>query len=69
MWLADLGLLHDSLKRAEAGVLSPRELVSFFQRKYLFHYAKAGLRVVRLDELLPIAQMLEGEVVVRELQG
>lgn len=37
LWAADLGLLHDRLKRAEAGVLSPRDLVSFWQRKYLFH--------------------------------
>lgn len=68
LWLADLGLLHDRLKRAEAGVASPRDLVGFFERKYLFHYAKEGLRAVRLDQLSPIARMLEGEPVVRELR-
>ena len=33
---------HDRLKRAEAGVASPRDLVGSFAQKYLCHYAKEG---------------------------
>ena len=61
LWVADLALLVNEKKRKRAGVNSPADLPKFLKKKYLFHLCMEGARIVRLDQLNPVKQVLSGD--------
>lgn len=60
LWMADLGLLVNDEKKKRAGATSQAGLSRFLEKKYLLHICLEGARLVRLDNLRPIAQLLDG---------
>lgn len=60
LWMADLGLLVNGKKKKRAGATSPAALNTFLQKKYLLHICMEGARLVRLDNLRPITELLSG---------
>jgi len=60
LWAADVALLTDRNRRRIAGVEEPRDLHEFLGRKFLLQVSREGARLVRLDRIPTIAQVISG---------
>lgn len=60
LWLADIALLPNRLRRRAAGISTFDDLHRFMKLKYLFHFSNEGLRVARLDMLVPVQEVMRG---------
>jgi len=60
LWLADIALLVHRDIRERAGIQSPTDLHSFLTRKFVLHLTREGIRVIRLDRLVPVEASLAG---------
>ena len=60
LWLADLGLLHSRSRRITAEVHEPHDLPNFLARKFLLHVSNEGARLVRLDQLHCVQDVIAG---------
>lgn len=63
LWLADIALLPNRLRRRKAGISTYDDLYRFMESKYLFHFSNEGLRVARLDRLVPVQEVMRGSEV------
>lgn len=63
LWLADMALLVTRDVRQRAGVRLPTDLPSFLTRKFVLHLTREGIRIVRLDRLVPVAAALNRRTV------
>lgn len=67
LWAADVALLTDRNRRRIAGVEEPEDLHEFLGRKYLLQISREGARLVRLDQIPAIAQVIAGGSVNRRI--
>ena len=58
LWLCDVALLTTPLARRSAGVPDPTALRDFTGRKWFVHLTQAGLRAVRLSEIVAVHDTL-----------
>jgi hypothetical protein len=63
LWIADMALLVKRDIRERAGVHEPGDLGGFLARKFVVHLTREGVRIIRLDEVMPVAAALTGQPV------
>ena len=68
LWIADLALLVDDRKKGRAGATDGTGLHDFLRRKYFLQFCKEGARIVRLDDLGPVRDMLAGSTMFTNLK-
>lgn len=68
LWLADLALLVDDKKKQRAGATTISGLKLFLQKKYFLQFCMEGARIVRLDQLAPISDIINGKAMHTKLK-
>jgi hypothetical protein len=67
LWVGDLALLQNRMKRRSAGIESPADLADFLARKYLLHITQRGAQIIRLDAIPPVRSALGGTPVLADI--
>lgn len=67
LWVGDLALLQNRMKRRSAGIESPADLAGFLSRKYLLHITQRGAQIIRLDAIPPVRSALGGTPVLADV--
>ena len=61
LWLADLALLVNDMKKKRARATNVAGLHTFLGQKYFLQFCKEGARIIRLDQLAPVLDILGGK--------
>jgi hypothetical protein len=69
LWIGDLALLQNRMKRRSAGVEKPSDFASFLSQKYLLHITNAGVQVIRLDAIPFVQSVLSGAPVMVDVEA
>lgn len=69
LWAADVALLTDRNRRSIAGVEHPQQLWDFLSRKYLLQVSSEGARMVRLDRIPLISNIISGHGIHWEIKS